>query len=58
MAARVLLGDGGNDQRPWRDLSSAIAAADIETKLFMRGLAVALGLSAPSWVVIAYVAIR
>ncbi|MEO8175180.1 MAG: hypothetical protein ABI626_00800 [Sphingomicrobium sp.] len=56
MAAQVLFGDGGNDQRPWRDLSSAIVAADLETKLFMRGLAVALGLSAPSWAIIAYVA--
>jgi len=58
MTAQVLIGDGGKDQRPRCDAASAIAAVDLEAQLFMRGLAVAMGLSAPAWAIIVFLALR
>jgi hypothetical protein len=55
---KVQLGGGGYNPGPWPDATYAIAAYDLEAQLFMRGLTLAVGMSAPTWAAIVYVVLR
>jgi hypothetical protein len=58
VSKKVLFGGGGDDTGPWPNAAYAIAAYDLEAELFMRGLMLAVGMSAPTWAAIVYVVLR
>lgn len=58
VSKKVLIGSGGHDPGLSPNGAYAVAAYDLEAELFMRGLTLAVGMSAPTWAAIVYAVLR
>ena len=58
VSKKVLIGSGRHDTGPPPTGAYAIAAYDLEAELFMRGLTLAVGMSAPTWAAVVYAMLR
>ena len=58
MTVHVLIGDNGGAQPPWHGRGPNVRFTDPDNVLFLRGLVLAIGLSAPPWTLMSYFVLR